>query len=183
MDETAGGSNSGRTKVLVEGALCVALSVVFSYLKIFRMPQGGSITLEMAPLFFYAYRHGIGWGIMAGALSGVFQLIFEGYVVHPVQAFLDYPAAFACLGIAGIFGQSTPGIVAGTVMASVARLFCHVLSGVIFFAAYAPEGANVWLYSIVYNGTFMVPSVLISAALALALWKKIFKRALIAEAD
>ena len=60
-------------------------------------------------------------------------------------------------------------------MASIARLACHVLSGVIFFAAYAPEGTNAWLYSFVYNATFMFPSVLISAALALALRKKFLK--------
>jgi len=175
MDETAGRNNFGRTRILVEGALCVALSVVFSYLKIFSMPQGGSVTIEMAPLFYFAYRHGVRWGLTAGALSGVLQLIFGGYVVHPAQAFLDYPAAFACVGIAGFLGQGTREIVAGTVIASVARLACHVLSGVIFFASYTPEGTNVWLYSFIYNTTFMVPSVLISAALALILRKKLLK--------
>ena len=176
MGETAARGNPGRTRVLVEGALCVALSVVFSALKIFSMPQGGSVTLEMAPLFYFAYRYGFKWGLTAGALSGGFQLIFGGYVAHPVQAFLDYPAAFACMGIAGLFGQGIKGIITGTLVASAARLACHVLSGVIFFASYAPEGTNVWLYSFVYNATFMAPSVIISAALALVLWKKFIDR-------
>ena len=175
MRDTIARSNPGRTRVLVEGALCVALSVVFSRLKLFRMPQGGSVTLEMAPLFYFAYRYGLGWGVTVGTLSGVFQMIFDGYVVHPVQAFLDYPVAFACMGIAGLFGQKTRGIVAGTLAASVARLACHVLSGVIFFAAYAPENTSVWLYSLIYNGTFMAPSILISAVLALILWRKFLK--------
>jgi len=175
MYKTTGGNNPGRTRVLVEGALCVALSVVFSYLKIFSMPQGGSVTIEMAPLLYFAYRHGLKWGLIAGALSGSIQLIFGGYVVHPAQAFLDYPAAFACMGIAGLFGQGMGEMVAGTVIASAARLACHVLSGVIFFASYAPEGTNVWLYSFIYNATFMLPSVLLSAALALILRKKFLK--------
>ncbi|MCL2683965.1 MAG: energy-coupled thiamine transporter ThiT [Synergistaceae bacterium] len=175
MGETIASNNTGRTRVLVEGALCVALSVVFSGLKLFSMPQGGSVTLEMAPLFYFAYRYGFRWGVVAGALSGVFQMVFGGYVIHPVQAFLDYPGAFACLGMAGLFGQKAYGMIAGTLVASVARLACHVLSGVIFFAAYAPESSNVWLYSLVYNGTFMAPSILISAALALMLWKKFLR--------
>ena len=172
MDKTVARDNPGRTRVLVEGALCVALSVVFSGLKLFSMPQGGSITLEMAPLFFFAYKYGFGWGFAAGAIAGGFQIIFGGYVVHPIQAFLDYPAAFASIGIAGVFGQSTKEIIAGTLIASVARLVCHVMSGVIFFASYAPEGTNVWLCSFIYNVTFLVPAILISAALALTLWKK-----------
>lgn len=175
MGNNIAGDNAGETRILVEGALCVALSVVFSHLRIFSMPQGGSVTLEMAPLFYYAYRYGFMWGVTAGALSGVFQLIFGGNVLHPVQAFLDYPAAFACMGIAGLFGRKARGVIAGTLAASAARLACHVVSGVIFFATYAPEGTNVWLYSLVYNATYMAPAILISAALALALWKKFSK--------
>jgi len=163
---------SGRTRILVEGALCVALSVVLSNFRLFRMPQGGSVTLDMAPLFFFAYRHGFKWGVTAGAISGIFQLIFGGYVAHPAQAFLEYPAAYAMLGSAGIFGRDIKGRVAGTLVASALRLACHVLAGVIFFAAYAPEGMNVWLYSTVYNGSYIVPATLISAGAALILWRR-----------
>ena len=101
-----------KVSVLVEGALCVALSVVFSYFKLFSMPQGGSITLEMAPLLFFSYKQGGKWGVCAGFLSGLLQMLFGGYIVHPVQALLDYPLAFACIGAAGLFGRH---IIAGTV--------------------------------------------------------------------
>jgi thiamine transporter len=172
MSETAISADSRRTRTLVEGALCVALSVVFSCLKLFHMPQGGSITLEMAPLLYYSYKYGAGWGISAGVISGIVQALFGGYVVHPVQGILDYPAAFGALGIAGLFGQSARGVIIGTAAAAAARLVCHVASGVIFFSSYAPEGQNALVYSVVYNATFMAPSAIISAAAAWFLWKK-----------
>ncbi|MDR1944260.1 MAG: energy-coupled thiamine transporter ThiT [Synergistaceae bacterium] len=170
MNIATAGSSSDRVKVTVEGALCVALAVVFSYFKMFSMPQGGSVTLEMAPLLFFSYRHGFKWGAAAGMMTGFLLMLFGGYVTHPVQAALDYPLAFACLGIAGFF-RARPAL--GAVVSGIARLVCHVLSGVIFFASYAPEGQNPWAYSTVYNVSYMVPSLLLSGVLAFALWKKL----------
>jgi thiamine transporter len=158
---------------MVEGALCVALSVVFSYFKMFAMPQGGSVTLEMAPLLYFAYRQGFKWGAAAGAMSGVLMMLLSGYVAHPVQAVLDYPLAFGCLGLAGLF-KTKPII--GTIVAGAARLASHVLSGAIFFASYAPEGQNPWIYSLVYNASYLIPALIISAVLALILWKRLGKR-------
>ena len=143
------------------------------YLKIFRMPQGGSITLEMAPLLFFAYRHGFKWGAGAGAMSGLLQMLFGGYIAHPVQAILDYPLAFACMGAAGLFRRQP---VLGAMAAGGLRLFCHVLSGVIFFGSYAPEGENPWIYSTVYNAGYMIPALILSSAVALILWRKMEQR-------
>lgn len=154
----------------MEGALCVSLSVVLSYLKVFKMPQGGSITLEMAPLIFFAYRHGFKWGISAGALSGLFQMLFGGAVYHPLQAILDYPAAFACVGFAGAFGRH---FVIASIVGGALRLLCHVVSGAVFFGSYAPAGQNPWLYSTIYNLTYMIPALIISGSVAWLLWKKL----------
>jgi thiamine transporter len=172
MGEIAASGSAKRTRIMVEGALCVALSVVFSYLKLFSMPQGGSLTLEMAPLFYFSYRRGYKWGCAAGGISGILQMIFGGYVAHPVQAILDYPAAFACMGLSGAFGRDEKGIAVGTILAGAVRFVCHVLSGVIFFASYAPEGQNVWAYSAIYNASFMLPSLAVSGAVAWIAWKK-----------
>jgi thiamine transporter len=158
---------------MVEGALCVALAVVFSEFKMFAMPQGGSVTLEMAPLLYFSYRRGFKWGAAAGVISGVFMVLFGGYIAHPIQAALDYPVAFACVGAAGFF-KGKP--ILGTILAGGARFVCHVLSGVIFFSSYAPEGQNPWVYSAVYNASFMVPSLLISGVLAMILWKRLGSR-------
>ena len=91
-----------RITILVEGALAIALSVVFSALRLWSMPQGGSITLEMLPLFLFALRRGGRYGCAAGAVSGLMQLLTGGYMVHIAQAALDYPLAFGVLGVAEI---------------------------------------------------------------------------------
>jgi thiamine transporter len=176
MGETALSGSANKTRILVEGALCVALSVVFSYLKLFSMPQGGSITLEMAPLLYYSYKYGSKWGVLAGAVSGIIQMLMGGYVVHPIQGILDYPAALGAVGLAGLFGPEAKSAIFGTLVAFAARLTCHVLSGVIFFASYAPEGQNPWIYSLIYNGSFMAPSVIITSFAAWFLWKKFLSR-------
>ncbi|MDR1965189.1 MAG: energy-coupled thiamine transporter ThiT [Synergistaceae bacterium] len=172
MEGTAASKVSSKTRALVEGALCVALSIVFSQLRIFSMPQGGSITLEMAPLLYFSYKYGCKWGALAGAISGLLQMVFGGYVAHPAQGLLDYPLAFACMGAAGLFGAHGKRLIAGTVVAALARLACHVLSGAIFFASYAPEGQNVWLYSLIYNASYIVPSLVLTAVAAWFMWKK-----------
>ncbi len=180
MNETQTRNSSQRVKILIESALCVALSVVLSYFKLLRMPQGGSVTLEMAPLLFLAYRHGFKWGIAAGAMSGLIQLLFGGYVVHPAQAILDYPLAFGCVGIAGLFGEKA---LLGTIVAGFSRFLCHVVSGAIFFAKYAPEGQNPWIYSIVYNATFIIPALILSAITALILWKRFLDKGVVRETE
>jgi len=153
---------SDKSRILVEGALAVALSVVFSALRLWTMPQGGSITLEMVPLFLFALRRGGKAGCFAGAVSGLLQLMTGGYVVHPLQAVLDYPAAFGVLGLAGFFAGRP---LAGMAVSGLLRFGCHVLSGVIFFGSFAPEGSNVWIYSSVYNGSFLLPTLVVSAVL------------------
>ena len=160
-----------RITILVEGALAIALSVVFSALRLWSMPQGGSITLEMLPLFLFALRRGGRYGCAAGAVSGLMQLLTGGYMVHIAQAALDYPLAFGVLGVAG-FLRERPiwiGLTAGAAL----RLLCHVLSGVVFFGSFAPEGANVWVYSTIYNLTFMAPTLVVCGLLAYLIWRRL----------
>lgn len=162
---------NSRITILVEGALAVALSVVFSGLRLFSMPQGGSITLEMLPLFLFALRRGGKHGCAAGAVSGVLQLITGGYIAHPVQAALDYPIAFGVLGTAGFLRDKPIWI--GLVVGAFLRFVCHVRSGVVFFGSFAPEGTNVWVYSSVYNATFMAPNLVVCVLLAYLVWPRL----------
>ena len=91
-------------KMLVEGGLCIALAFVLGYIKLFSMPQGGSVTAgEMIPIIIFALRHGSLPGIVVGAVYGLVQMLFGGSIFHPIQAILDYPVAFGVLGLAGIF--------------------------------------------------------------------------------
>lgn len=91
---------NSKTRYLAEAALTVALTLVLSEVKIFRMPQGGSVTLENVPLIIMAMRWGLARGMAAGAVSGLLQFLIGGYMVHPVQMLLDYPAAYALLALA-----------------------------------------------------------------------------------
>jgi thiamine transporter len=159
-----------NVKIMVEGALAAALTVALSYVKLWEMPQGGSITLEAIPLLVYSLRRGVRSGVGAGAVAGLLQLLLGGYIVHPVQAVLDYPLAFAALGLAGAFRKP---LWAGTVLGSLARFACHVLSGAVFFGSYAPKGTNVWIYSLTYNGSYMLPNLVIAVVVVYLLWPRL----------
>ena len=92
--------------ILAEGSLCVALSVALSFIKLFAMPQGGSVSLGMLPLFIFAFRRGGNAGMATGLATGMLKLFMGGYIVHPLQAFLDYPASYALIGTAGYFKKN-----------------------------------------------------------------------------
>jgi len=153
------GQGRGPAQVVTEVGVAVALSAVLSLIRVFRMPQGGSISLEMVPIFYVALRRGAGTGVLAGLVLGMVKLVLDPYVVHPLQFLIDYPLAFGVLGLAGLFpGMPLVGVLVGGAL----RLLMHVISGVVYFASYAPEGSNVWVYSLTYNATYMVPEVIIA---------------------
>ena len=160
-----------NTKMMAMGAVCIALSSVLSMIKIWKMPQGGSITAaSMLPLMLFSYVYGMGPGCLVGALYGVLQFIIEPYFLSLPQMLLDYPIAFGMMGLAGLFSKmdnENLGLTVGVVLASVGRFVAAVLSGVIFFAEYAGD-QNPWVYSIVYNGSYMLPECIICVILCLA---------------
>jgi thiamine transporter len=152
------------TQILAEIIIFVALAGALALIShsFFSLPEGGSINLGMVPIFWLALRRGPKIGIFAGAVLGVVDLAVEPFVVHPVQFILDYPLAFACLGLAGFFRKfKVAGPVIGVAVGGTARFFCHFTSGVIYFPMYAPEGMSPILYSAVYNATYMIPSIII----------------------
>ena len=159
------------SRVLTEAALAVALSFVLGFVVLFRMPYGGSVSLEMIPLIILALRQGWKVGVVAGAVYGLLNLATGPYVVHPVQFLLDYPLAFGALGLAGLFEPTVRGAVLGTTVAVMARFACHFLSGVVFFASVAPEGWNPYLYSAAYNAAYLVPSLVIALVVTVVLLK------------
>ena len=66
-----------RIRMLVEGAIMIAAAQVLSYLKLWRMPWGGSITLAMLPIVLYAVRWGFGPGLLAGFVLGILQFTLD----------------------------------------------------------------------------------------------------------
>lgn len=148
-----------NVKMLVYGGLAIAISFVLSYIRFYHWPQGGSITpASMLPLFVFAYYYGAGPGILVGMAYGMLQLIQDPYVVHWIQLLLDYPLAFGALGLAGFFKKN---LSLGVLVGGFGRFFSHFLSGVFFFASYAPKGMNPVVYSLLVNGILVGVEVLI----------------------
>ncbi len=148
----------------------IGLSVALSNIKLFSLPQGGSVTAgSMVPILLVGLRHGTRWGVIAGVLAGILNFILEPFSVHPVQVLLDYPVAFGMLGLAGLAAgmKEWAGAWAGS-LAILGRMVAHVIAGAIFFAEYAGD-QNPWIYSISYNGSYMLPELVISAVLMMVL--------------
>lgn len=144
------------TKTLVASALLVALAVVLKQVKLFPMPQGGDVSaFGMLPIALCAYFFGVRRGVMAGMCVGLVDLIFSPYVIHPVQLLLDYPLAFGAIGFAGLLRNKKGGLIAGYLLGVFGRYICSVLSGIIFFGTYAPEGFNSVTWSAWYNFAYL----------------------------
>jgi thiamine transporter len=170
-----------RTLFLVEVAVFSALAYLLDLFSGFLFsriwPQGGSVSIAMVPVFLMAFRWGVKGGILTGFLFGLLQFILGmSQIYHPIQGILDYLIAFALLGTAGLFaGQVKESmkkdnrktwiayVIVGTFIGSALRFIAHFISGWVFFGSYAPPGQPVALYSFLYNGTYMLPSMILSA--------------------
>ena len=163
-----------RGRALTEGAIFVALAFVLSFVKLYELPNGGSLTPAMFPILLYALRWGLGRGLGAGFLFGLLQLIFDGAYAWGWQSMvLDYLLAFAPLGLAGIFRGKAWGIFPGTLIGCLGRFAVHYLSGVTIYRIIEPTSVpgfgtydNPHLYSLVYNGSYMLPNMLLALLLA-----------------
>lgn len=154
------------TKQLVFSAAAIALAIVTSMIKLFEMPMGGSLTLlSMLFIVLIANWYGPYVGIMTAMAYGLLQFVMEPIFYTVPQMLTDYPLAFGALGLAGFFYQKKNGLIIGYIVGVLGRLFFAFLSGVIFFASYAPEGWNVAAYSIAYNGSYLAAEAAITLIL------------------
>jgi thiamine transporter len=159
-----------KTKIMAEVVVSVALAYVLNLVTVFRMPQGGSVTaVSMVPLLWLALRRGPRIGILGGAIFGLVDLFPQPFIVHPVQFLLDYPLAFGALGLAGLT-RSHP--IFGTLVGIGGRFVCHFLSGIVFFATYAPEGMSPIIYSAIYNGSYLIVEAIFSSVVIYVLAKR-----------
>ena len=95
------------SRSIATAGMCVALSFALSYIKLFEMPQGGSVTLfSMLPIMLFSYIYGMKKGLLVGVIYGLLQAVQDPYIIHPAQFLLDYPMAFALTGFAGILTYS-----------------------------------------------------------------------------
>ena len=160
---------TSRTRILAETIIFVALATALSFVVVYVMPQGGSITAgSMVPLIWLALRRGPKIGVTAGILYGLMQFIVLPYAIDPVQVLLDYPLAFGVLGFAGFF-KKMPLI--GAFVAIVGRFVMHFVSGVVYWAPlYAPD-LNPFTYSAIYNGSYLVPELVVTGVIIYLLQK------------
>lgn len=179
-----------KTRILVECALMMALGTVLSNIKLFTMPNGGSVTLlSMLPFVVISFRHGVKWGLFTGFVNGCLQMLL-GFWAPPTPTFLyflgevmlDYLLAFMALGFAELFARPFKnrmvGVAVGTFASGFLRFMCSFLSGVLVWGNLS-DGWAAWSYSLVYNGSYMLPETLITVVAAVLLCKtapKIFDR-------
>ena len=148
------------THLITQMAVSIAIAAVLNMLTIYRMPQGGSVTLaSMVPIYLLSFAYGPEVGMLSGFLFGIVNLLLGASIYHPMQVLLDYPLPFMFVGLAGILPRHAN---LGMLLGTLARLVSHVLSGYIFFAEYAPEGTHPLLYSLSYNGSFLLADLAIA---------------------
>ncbi|TMN23400.1 energy-coupled thiamine transporter ThiT [Lentibacillus cibarius] len=179
---------SKRTLFMIEVAIFTALALmldIIPFLSIKLWAQGGSISLAMIPIFIVAFRWGLKGGLLSGFLWGMLQVALgTAYVLHPLQGFIDYALAFTVIGFAGIFAKRIQEavqdgntktyltyITSGVFLGSMLRFAAHYVAGVVFFKS-AVDGQSVWLYSLLYNISYIIPSLIISAFVVFFLFHK-----------
>lgn len=178
-----------KTRTLVECALMIALSTVLSFITIYQLPQGGDITaVSMMPLVLASFRHGPKWGLFTGFTYGLIQMLlgFKNVMYCAslgamlLCVLLDYLLAYAAMGLSCVFGKPlgnrSAGVAVGTVIAGLLRYFCSFLSGVIIWREYAPETMPVWLYSLTYNGSYMIPEIILTTIAAVLVMRALDQR-------
>ena len=178
---------SEKTFRLVLSAVMIGLATVLSLIKVYQMPLGGSVTLcSMLPILLIGYKYGAKWGMFTGFVYAIVQLLLDlgavlswGLTPTAVAAsfVFDYLVAFSVLGLAGIYGKGFVRYILGMVTAMLFRFVSHVISGVTAYGSFLPKEwhNHLWLYSVVYNGTFILPDLIICLFVGAIIYKPLKK--------
>lgn len=166
---------------LAECAIMLALAVVLNEFTPIKLPFGGAVTFfSQLPIVVVSYRHGLRWGLLTGLAMGVIEMLFglenfsyvTGIAAYLILIFADYVIAFSALGLGGVFRKTIKNqalsLAAGGALVSVIRFLCHFISGVTIWGGYA-EDTPVAIYSLTYNGSYMLPELIITVIGALVL--------------
>ncbi len=173
------------TRAIVYGAMCVAMSFALSYIRVYKLPQGGTVTFaSLLPLMIYSVMFGTRRGIMACIIYGTLQSIQDPFIIHPVQFLLDYTVAYGFIGMSGIFvgkgfskgKKSVIGFMLGGIVAVLLRYACHVLSGAFAFSDWAEEGYTLWTWTFSYNAFALIDMVICLAVGSLLFASPTFMR-------
>ena len=150
------------TKMLLNISLMIAFSIILQQIPIYHFPQGGTITFGAAiPIIFLAWRYGAAVGMLAGFILGLIVIIIDPFILHPIQVLFDYPLPFMAAGFAAL----SRNFIASSIFVFSGKFICHFISGVVFFASYAPEGMSPIIYSLTVNASMIVPEFIICCVL------------------
>lgn len=180
---------NNKTLFIIEIAILAALALALGlipFLKFKLWPAGGSISLAMIPIFIAAFRWGIKGGLLSGFIWGILQIaVGSAYILNFWQGLIEYGMAYTLLGFAGIFAAQVQHavrtkntkatiqfVVLGVIVGGLLRFTAHFFAGFIFFADSAPEGQPAWLYSLIYNSSYMIPAMILSIVVIAYLFSK-----------
>ena len=174
--------------MLTESALMIALAVALSIFAVFHLPNGGSVTIgSMLPILLISFKYDFKWSVLTAFAYSLLQM-FMGFYPPPTQdllsfvlvILLDYVIAFTVLCFAGPIYRKLGDGLSDSLRMTIAccicfagRFICHFLSGILIWDVYAPEGQPVWLYSLTYNGSYMLAEALITSAIILLIGSRI----------
>jgi Predicted membrane protein len=163
------GKRKISTRALVFSAMAMALAMVTSMVKLIDMPMGGSVTLcSMFFVCLIGYIYGLRTGLMAAIAYGFLQLVVDPYIISIPQMFTDYIFGFGALGLSGIFSGKKNGMLIGYLAGALGRYFFTFLSGMIFFGSNgAAYHMSAPVYSLAYNGAYLVPEAVITVIIIL----------------
>lgn len=163
-------------KSITYGGILGAMSLALSYVRVLKMPMGGSITLASTlPIMLYSYIFGTKKGVVLGVVMGLLQAVQDPWILHPAQFLLDYALAFGCLGLAGAFAKlpikrNAVKFLIGGITCGILRFMCHFFAGAWAFGSFAPESyANEYVYSLAYNSAYVLPDSAISVVIGFIL--------------
>ncbi len=160
--------------MIAESAIMLALATALSLIAFAPWPAGGSVTVfSMLPILIIAYRYGMKWGFLVGSVYGLIQMMLGmsalSYATNAWAAIciilFDYAVAFGVLGFGGLFrklNNQAIGFSLGVIVACVLRFLCHFLTGITVWADYADGIWPVVIYSLTYNGSYMLPELVIT---------------------
>lgn len=168
LNRRGSGKKVFSAKTLAFCAMAIALAFVTSYVRLIKLPYGGSVTLfSMLSICLIGYWYGPKAGILTGAAYSILQFLQEPYILSPLQVCLDYLFAFASLGISGFFREQKNGLVTGYLAGAFARGLCHTLGGYLFWMSYMPDNfprSLSSLYPIIYNYSYITLEAAITVA-------------------
>ncbi len=185
--------SKATTRMLVESAIMIAIATVLSLIKI-DLPFGGGVTIvSMLPIILTSHRWGWKWGLVTGFVYGVIQLLFGldnvGYATTFATAVgviaLDYVVAYTFVGLSGIFdtvfGKTRKALFVGILVSLLLRFACHYVTGVWIWGGWMPESfmnmtmTSPWIYSLLYNGWYMLAEIVITEVVAMLIYEPLEK--------